>query len=84
MVGPEAVEFVLSSHIEHFSWRLGWPDNFKLLFAGHETTTSTINRKESRAMKRGYSRCFWRREELRTAPNSFPQIHDIFYTWRND
>ncbi len=31
MVGPEAVEFVLSSHIDHFSWREGWPDNFKLL-----------------------------------------------------
>lgn len=31
MVGPEAVEFVLSSHTDHFSWREGWPDNFKLL-----------------------------------------------------
>ncbi len=31
MVGPEAVEFVLSSRMEHFSWREGWPDNFKLL-----------------------------------------------------
>ncbi|MBW4603634.1 MAG: cytochrome P450 [Calothrix sp. FI2-JRJ7] len=31
MVGPEAVEFVLSSHIEHFSWRQGWPNNFKEL-----------------------------------------------------
>ena len=31
MVGPEAVEFVLSSHTEHFSWREGWPDSFKLL-----------------------------------------------------
>lgn len=31
MVGPEAVEFVLSSHMEHFSWREGWPENFKLL-----------------------------------------------------
>ena len=31
MVGPEAVEFVLSSHTNHFSWREGWPDNFKLL-----------------------------------------------------
>ncbi|OKH55048.1 cytochrome P450 [Calothrix sp. HK-06] len=31
MVGPEAVEFVLSTHIEHFSWRQGWPNNFKEL-----------------------------------------------------
>lgn len=31
MVGPAAVEFVLSSHIEHFSWREGWPDTFKTL-----------------------------------------------------
>lgn len=31
MVGSEAVEFVLSSHMDHFSWREGWPDNFKLL-----------------------------------------------------
>ena len=31
MVGPEAVEFVLSTHMEHFSWREGWPDNFKQL-----------------------------------------------------
>ena len=31
MVGPKAVEFVLSSHMDHFSWREGWPDNFKLL-----------------------------------------------------
>ncbi len=31
MVGPEAVAFVLSSHMEHFSWREGWPENFKLL-----------------------------------------------------
>ena len=31
MVGPEAAEFVLSSHMEHFSWREGWPDNFKQL-----------------------------------------------------
>jgi len=31
MVGPKAVEFVLSSHMEHFSWREGWPDNFKKL-----------------------------------------------------
>ncbi|MBD1919933.1 cytochrome P450 [Microcoleus sp. FACHB-831] len=31
MIGPEAVEFVLSSHFDHFSWREGWPDTFKLL-----------------------------------------------------
>ncbi len=31
MVGPEAIEFVLSSHMEHFSWREGWPNNFKTL-----------------------------------------------------
>ncbi|MFK0735076.1 MAG: cytochrome P450 [Gloeotrichia echinulata GP01] len=31
MVGHEAVEFVLSSHMEHFSWRQGWPDAFKIL-----------------------------------------------------
>ncbi len=31
MAGPEAVEFVLASHMEHFSWREGWPDNFKQL-----------------------------------------------------
>jgi len=31
MIGPEAVEFVLASHMDHFSWREGWPDNFKLL-----------------------------------------------------
>ncbi len=31
MVGPEALEFVLSSHMENFSWREGWPANFKIL-----------------------------------------------------
>jgi retinoid hydroxylase len=31
MVGPDAAEFLLSSHAEHFSWREGWPDNFKAL-----------------------------------------------------
>ncbi|BBD61915.1 cytochrome P450 [Nostoc sp. HK-01] len=31
MVGTKAVEFVLSSHIENFSWREGWPENFKVL-----------------------------------------------------
>jgi cytochrome P450 len=31
MVGPEAVEFVLASHMEYFSWREGWPETFKKL-----------------------------------------------------
>jgi cytochrome P450 len=31
MVGPEAAEFVLYSHTDHFSWREGWPNNFKVL-----------------------------------------------------
>ncbi|MEH2081433.1 MAG: cytochrome P450 [Nostoc sp.] len=31
MVGPEALELVLSSQMENFSWREGWPDNFKIL-----------------------------------------------------
>ena len=31
MMGSEAAEFVLSSHMEHFSWKEGWPDNFKML-----------------------------------------------------
>jgi cytochrome P450 len=31
MVGPQAVEFVLSSHADYFSWREGWPDKFKIL-----------------------------------------------------
>ena len=31
MAGPEALEFVLSSHMENFSWREGWPANFKTL-----------------------------------------------------
>jgi retinoid hydroxylase len=31
MVGSEAVEFVLSRHMEYFSWREGWPDTFKAL-----------------------------------------------------
>lgn len=31
MVGPEAAEFILSSHMNHFSWRQGWPKNFKVL-----------------------------------------------------
>ena len=28
MVGPEANRFILSSHMEYFSWREGWPANF--------------------------------------------------------
>lgn len=31
MIGPEAVEFFLSSHMDNFSWREGWPNNFKVL-----------------------------------------------------
>jgi retinoid hydroxylase len=31
MVGAEAVEFLLSSGFDHFSWEAGWPDTFKLL-----------------------------------------------------
>lgn len=31
MVGPEAAEFVLSSHMDCFSWREGWPNTFKIL-----------------------------------------------------
>jgi len=31
MTGPEAVEFVLSSHSDRFSWKEGWPDTFKTL-----------------------------------------------------
>lgn len=31
MIGPEAAEFILSSHMNHFSWRQGWPKNFKVL-----------------------------------------------------
>lgn len=31
MVGAEAAEFVLSSHMEHFSWASGWPETFKIL-----------------------------------------------------
>lgn len=31
LVGPEAAEFVLSSHIDHFTWRDGWPQTFKTL-----------------------------------------------------
>ncbi len=31
MAGPEALEFVLSTQMENFSWREGWPNNFKTL-----------------------------------------------------
>lgn len=31
MVGAEAAEFLLSSHMDHFSWRDGWPNSFKIL-----------------------------------------------------
>lgn len=31
MIGSEAAEFVLSSHMDHFSWKDGWPESFKLL-----------------------------------------------------
>ncbi|WP_072623221.1 cytochrome P450 [Spirulina major] len=31
MVGAEANRFILSTHMEYFSWREGWPDTFKTL-----------------------------------------------------
>ncbi|MFE4105208.1 cytochrome P450 [Almyronema epifaneia] len=31
MVGPEANRFLLSSHMDHFSWREGWPPTFREL-----------------------------------------------------
>jgi cytochrome P450 len=31
MVGPDAVEFLLSSGFDNFSWQDGWPDTFKIL-----------------------------------------------------
>lgn len=31
LVGPEAAEFLLSSHADHFTWRDGWPQTFKIL-----------------------------------------------------
>ncbi|TVP60623.1 MAG: cytochrome P450 [Nodularia sp. (in: Bacteria)] len=31
MVGTEAIEFLLSSNMESFSWREGWPQNFQTL-----------------------------------------------------
>lgn len=29
MSGTEANEFILSSHFDYFSWREGWPSNFR-------------------------------------------------------
>lgn len=29
MSGPEANQFILSSHFDYFSWREGWPPNFR-------------------------------------------------------
>ncbi|PSN19050.1 cytochrome P450 [filamentous cyanobacterium CCP5] len=31
MMGPEANRFILSSHMDHFSWREGWPATFREL-----------------------------------------------------
>jgi retinoid hydroxylase len=31
LAGPEAVEFILSSHMDNFTWREGWPKSFKTL-----------------------------------------------------
>ncbi|MEM9448751.1 MAG: cytochrome P450 [Cyanobacteria bacterium P01_E01_bin.6] len=31
MMGPEANRFILSSHMDHFSWREGWPGTFREL-----------------------------------------------------
>jgi cytochrome P450 len=31
LAGPEAAEFLLSEHMENFTWRDGWPDTFKML-----------------------------------------------------
>lgn len=31
MSGTDANEFILSSHFEYFSWREGWPPNFREL-----------------------------------------------------
>lgn len=31
MMGPEANRFVLASHMDHFSWREGWPKTFHTL-----------------------------------------------------
>lgn len=34
MVGPEALEFVLSTGADHFSWNEGWPTSFRALLGG--------------------------------------------------
>jgi cytochrome P450 len=31
MIGPEANQFILSTHIDYFSWGEGWPPNFREL-----------------------------------------------------
>lgn len=31
MMGPEANRFILSTHMDHFSWEGGWPATFKIL-----------------------------------------------------
>ncbi|WPF88811.1 cytochrome P450 [Cyanobacterium aponinum AL20118] len=31
MVGAEANHFILQTHFDHFSWREGWPENFRTL-----------------------------------------------------
>ncbi|NER79691.1 MAG: cytochrome P450 [Leptolyngbya sp. SIO1D8] len=31
MMGPEANQFMLSTHFDHFSWRDGWPETFREL-----------------------------------------------------
>ncbi|MBE9076015.1 cytochrome P450 [Romeria aff. gracilis LEGE 07310] len=30
-IGPEGCEFLLSSHMQHFAWKGGWPQNFQEL-----------------------------------------------------
>lgn len=34
MIGPEAAEFILDSHFDHFNWRDGWPKPFEKMFGG--------------------------------------------------
>jgi cytochrome P450 len=31
LAGPEAIEFILDRHMDHFNWREGWPQSFKTL-----------------------------------------------------
>jgi len=31
MIGAEANRFILQTHFDHFSWREGWPENFRTL-----------------------------------------------------